>query len=144
MLPPPTSFSPPQAKRRVRIRAEKLVDHRFTQLLFSKRASLHDTMLLGETELSAPAAAALSRCANPSFPPSPSRLPPSLPLPPPSSPSSLSSRPTVKRLQDVLELVDADRSGYVTWEYFGRAVLALAPPKLLRADVQVRLGPFYF
>ena len=36
----------------------------------------------------------------------------------------------------MLELVDVDKTGYVTWEYFGRAVLAVAPPKMLRADVQ--------
>lgn len=45
---PPLSPPPTQAKRRVRIRAEKLVDHRFTRLLFSKKAPLHDTMMLGE------------------------------------------------------------------------------------------------
>eukprot|EP01041_Mallomonas_annulata_P004735 gene4735-9404_t len=42
---------------------------------------------------------------------------------------------TVRRLQDLLELVDKEGSGYVTWECFARVLLAIAPPHLLRAHV---------
>jgi len=74
-------------KKKMRIRAEKLVDHSFIRQLFVKKATLEDTQNL------------------------------------------------VRRMQDVLELVDSDRSGYVSWEYFARVLLAVAPQHLLRADV---------
>jgi Ca2+-binding EF-hand superfamily protein len=41
----------------------------------------------------------------------------------------------VRRLQDLLELIDKDASGYVSWETFSRVILAVAPPNLLRAHV---------
>ena len=74
-------------KKKMRIRAEKLVDHSFIRQLFVKKATIEDTQNL------------------------------------------------VRRVQDVLELVDSDRSGYVSWEYFARVLLAVAPQHLLRADV---------
>ena len=74
-------------KQKLRVRAEKLIDHKFIKQLFNKKARVEDTWS------------------------------------------------TVKRLEDVLELVDSDRSGFVTWEYFARALLAVAPQHLLRSDV---------
>jgi len=74
-------------KVKLRVRAEKLIDHRFIKQLFSKKATIEDTQNL------------------------------------------------VRRMQDVLELVDSDRSGFVTWEYFARVLLGVAPQHLLRSDV---------
>ena len=74
-------------KKKVRVRAEKLVDHRFIKQLFTKKATIEDT------------------------------------------------QNTVRRLQDMLELVDSDRSGFVTWEAFVRVLLSVAPQHVLRSDV---------
>ena len=41
----------------------------------------------------------------------------------------------VRRLQDLLELLDRDASGFVPWESFSRVIMAVLPPNLLRADV---------
>lgn len=41
----------------------------------------------------------------------------------------------VERIESILKLVDAQDSGFVTWESFARVLLAVAPPKLLRDDV---------
>jgi hypothetical protein len=72
---------------RMRIRAERLMGHEFTQRLFNSKASIAEAQ---------------------SF---------------------------VRRLEDVFLAIDTAGTGYVTWNQFARVVLALAPPKLLRADV---------
>ena len=41
----------------------------------------------------------------------------------------------IKRMESVLQLMDKDDSGFVTWECFARLILAVAPSHLLRADV---------
>eukprot|EP01042_Synura_sphagnicola_P000821 gene821-913_t len=45
------------------------------------------------------------------------------------------SQQIVKRMSDLLELLDADASGFVSWSSFSRVIQAVAPPQLLRADV---------
>ena len=42
--------------------------------------------------------------------------------------------------QDILELVDTDSSGFVSWEVFSRVLVSLAPPHLLRGDVMAFLA----
>lgn len=74
-------------KKRMRIRAEKLVDHQFTKRLFNNKATTEDAQSL------------------------------------------------VNRMEGVLQLLDKNRTGFVTWEEFARVALSLAPPKLLRGDV---------
>jgi len=83
----PAKEKPARKPKKLRIRAEKLVNHKFTKALFTKKASIKDTQSL------------------------------------------------LKRLTDILELVDKEQTGYVTWSYFGRVIMALAPPNLLRADI---------
>ncbi len=80
--------SPKKPSRKLRIRAEKLLDHRFIQNLFSKKMGMKKT----QTFLS--------------------------------------------KLQDMLELIDSEKTGYVTWGVFGRVLVNLAPPHALRADVE--------
>lgn len=41
----------------------------------------------------------------------------------------------IKRMESVLQLMDKDDSGFVTWECFARLILAVAPSHLLRADI---------
>ena len=81
------TLAPIRKAKKLRIRAEKLLDHRFTKALFTKKVSIKETQSL------------------------------------------------IKRLTDILELVDKEKSGYVTWAYFGRIICSLAPPTLLRADI---------
>lgn len=38
-------------------------------------------------------------------------------------------------IKDILELMDKDDTGYVTWKCFGRVLVSLAPKHLLRSDV---------
>ena len=73
--------------KRLRIRAEKLLDHKFARALFNKKVGVKQIQSL------------------------------------------------VKRLSDILEMVDPEKSGYVTWQQFGRTVAAVAPPELLRSDI---------
>ncbi len=74
-------------RRRNRIRAEKLVDHKFTKSLFTKKASMRDTQNL------------------------------------------------IVRMESMLQLLDPESTGFVSWESFSRVILAVAPSHLLRADV---------
>jgi hypothetical protein len=78
---------PKRKQKKLRIRAEKLMDHKFTAALFSKKVSVEETQSL------------------------------------------------VRRLTDVLELVDTEKSGYVTWSHFSRVISALAPQNMLRHDI---------
>ena len=79
--------APPRKAKKLRIKAEKLIDHKFTKALFSKKAKVKVLQSL------------------------------------------------IKRLGDVLELVDKDGTGYVTWANFGRVIISLAPQELLRSDI---------
>lgn len=75
------------AKKRMRIRAEKLVDFSFVRSLFQKSISV------------------------------------------------LEAQSFIHRLEDLFLLMDEKNSGYITWEGFGRIILAVAPQHILRADV---------
>ena len=79
--------NPFTAKRKMRIRAEKLIDLSFTKRLFNTKASISDMQ---------------------SF---------------------------IQRFETILELMDKESSGYITWEAFARIIISLAPQELLRADV---------
>lgn len=80
-------------KKRMRIRAEKLVDYSFTRKLFiQNKATLQDSQAL------------------------------------------------IQRMESILELLDTEHTGYVSWESFSRLILSLAPPHLLRADVMTFLN----
>ena len=76
-----------EAAPKMRIRAEKLIDLRFTKQLFNHKATIAD------------------------------------------------SQSFITRLENLFEVMDKDKSGYVTWEAFHQVILNLAPPQLLRADV---------
>jgi hypothetical protein len=41
----------------------------------------------------------------------------------------------INKMQDILELMDKDDTGYVSWKCFGRVLVSLAPKHLLRSDV---------
>ena len=42
----------------------------------------------------------------------------------------------ISKLEDILELMDKDNSGYVTWKVFSRVLVSISPKHLLRADVE--------
>lgn len=75
------------SKRKMRIRAEKLIDLTFTKRLFNTKARIADM------------------------------------------------QDFIGRLETILELMDKESSGYITWESFARVIISLAPQQLLRADV---------
>jgi hypothetical protein len=87
---PPTDEpgSPKRPPKKLRIRAEKLLDQRFIQGLFTKKMSIKHTQVF------------------------------------------------LAKLQDLLELVDTDKSGYVPWGSFGRVLVNVAPAHVLREDVE--------
>lgn len=74
-------------KKRLRMRAEKLIDHTFVQKLFVKKSNVQE------------------------------------------------SQDLIHRMEQLFELLDPEKSGYVTFEAFTRLILAVAPPRILRADV---------
>lgn len=78
-------------QRRMRMRAEKLIDNRFMKRLFKPNKK--------------------------------------------SSVSVTDVQSLVARMEDLFVLMDAQATGFVSWEYFTRVLLALAPQHLLRADV---------
>lgn len=41
----------------------------------------------------------------------------------------------IERIETIFRLMDAQDSGFVTWEAFARVLLAVAPPTLLRENV---------
>jgi hypothetical protein len=74
-------------RKKMRIRAEKLIDHNFTRKLFVKKATTAQAQNL------------------------------------------------IARMESLLQLMDPQSTGFVTWECFARLILAVAPSHLLRADV---------
>lgn len=74
-------------KKRLRMRAEKLIDHSFVRKLFVKKSKVQD------------------------------------------------SQDLIHRMEQLLELLDPDKSGYITFEAFTRLILAVAPRHVVRADV---------
>lgn len=74
-------------KKRLRMRAEKLIDHSFVQKLFVKKATMQDAQDL------------------------------------------------IRRMENLFDMLDPEKSGYVTFESFTRLILAIAPPKVLRSDI---------
>jgi hypothetical protein len=42
----------------------------------------------------------------------------------------------ISKLEDILELMDKDNTGYVTWKVFSRVLVSISPKHLLRADVE--------
>lgn len=82
-------MSPPKRPaKRLRIRAEKLLDQRFIQGLFTKKMGMKATQTF------------------------------------------------LTKLQDLLELVDTEKTGYVAWGSFGRVLVNIAPAHVLRKDVE--------
>jgi len=45
----------------------------------------------------------------------------------------------IAKLEDILELMDKDNTGYVTWKIFSRVLVSISPKHLLRADVEAFL-----
>lgn len=77
-----------EERKKVRLRAEKLVDYSFTKRLFIRgKATVQDAQDL------------------------------------------------IHRMESIIQMLDKDRTGFITWESFSRLILSLAPPHLLRADV---------
>lgn len=74
-------------RKKMRIRAEKLLDHKFTKKLFNKKATTSQMQNM------------------------------------------------IYRMESILQLMDPNGTGFVTWECFARLILAVAPSHLLRADV---------
>lgn len=46
----------------------------------------------------------------------------------------------IAKLEDILELMDKENSGYVTWKVFSRVLVSISPKHLLRADVEAFLN----
>ena len=46
----------------------------------------------------------------------------------------------IAKLEDILELMDKDNTGYVTWKVFSRVLVSIAPKHLLRSDVEAFLS----
>lgn len=74
-------------RQKMRIRAEKLIDHKFVKALFVKKMSLQET------------------------------------------------RNMIFRIENIIQLIDPQNTGYVTFEQFMKITLSVAPPHLLRADI---------
>lgn len=83
--------SPKRVSKKLRIRAEKLLDQRFIQGLFAKKMGMKATQTF------------------------------------------------LTKMQDLLELVDTEQTGYVPWGSFGRVLVNIAPPHMLRSDVEAFL-----
>lgn len=77
--------------KKLRIRAEKLVDHKFIDHLFHKQLDIHQTQMM------------------------------------------------LKKMQDLLDLIDKESTGYVAWSYFARVLVTLAPADCLREDIETFL-----
>ena len=88
---PNEESSPKHTAKKLRIRAEKLLDQRFIQGLFAKKMGVKATQTF------------------------------------------------LKKLQDLLELVDTEKTGYVPWGSFGRVLVNIAPAHMLRKDVETFL-----
>lgn len=88
---PNEESSPKRTAKKLRIRAEKLLDQRFIQGLFAKKMGMKATQTF------------------------------------------------LKKLQDLLELVDTEKTGYVPWGSFGRVLVNIAPAHMLRKDVETFL-----
>jgi Ca2+-binding EF-hand superfamily protein len=46
----------------------------------------------------------------------------------------------ISKLEDILELMDKDNTGYVSWKVFSRVLVSISPKHLLRADVEAFLA----
>ncbi len=82
-----TESNPFIKRQKMRIRAEKLIDHKFVKALFVKKMSLQET------------------------------------------------RNMIFRIENVIQLIDTENTGYITFEQFMKIILSVAPPHLLRADI---------
>lgn len=80
--------NPFMKQKKMRIRAEKLIDHNFIKKLFTQKTTLAQTQDL------------------------------------------------IKRMENLLQIIDSENTGYVTFEQFTRLLLAISPAHLVRHDVQ--------